>query len=69
MESAVKEPSIYEKQLDEKLSELESCQKQNALDSCLKCANLMGCELRKDYVDAVYQSMNGGTNGEFDFDG
>ena len=67
MEGAVKEQNIYE--LDSKLVELESCQSQNALDSCLKCANLIGCELRKSYVDAVYQSMNDGESGYFDFDG
>ena len=67
MEGAVKEQNIYE--LDSKIVELESCQKQNAVDSCLKCANLIGCELRKSYVDAVYQSMNDGESGYFDFDG
>ena len=67
MEGAVKEQNIYE--LDSKIVELESCQNQNAVDSCLKCANLIGCELRKSYVDAVYQSMNDGESGYFDFDG
>lgn len=67
MDSALKEQNICE--LDSKLAELESCQKQNAVDSCLKCANLIGCELRKSYVDAVYKSMNDGESGYFDFDG
>lgn len=69
METTAKEQNIYEKQLDSKLAELQSCQSQKGVDSCLKCANLIGCELRNGYVDAVYQSMNGGSSGEFDFDG
>lgn len=67
--AAVKEPNIYEKQLDSKLVELESCQSEKGVDSCLKCEKIIGCELRNSYVDAVYQSMNGGESGHFDFDG
>ena len=66
---ATQEQNIYEKQLDSKLLELQSCQNEKGIDSCLKCANLIGCELRNGYVDAVYQSMNGGNSGAFDFDG
>lgn len=57
-----------EEQLDSKLVELETCQSEKGVDSCLKCENIIGCELRKEYVDAVYQSMNGGQDGYFDFD-
>lgn len=60
---------VYEKQLDSKLQELESCQSEKSIDSCLKCEKIIGCELRNSYVDAVYASMNGGTSGAFDFDG
>lgn len=59
----------FEKELDNKLGELSACQQNKGVDSCLKCANLIGCELRNSYVDAVYQSMNSGSSGEFDFDG
>ena len=69
MESTLKEQNSYEKQLDFKLTELQSCQNEKNVDSCLKCDKLIGCELRISYVDAVYQSMNGGASGEFDFDG
>lgn len=59
----------FEKELNKKLGELQQCQQNSGVDSCLKCANLIGCEMRNGYVDAVYQSMNGGTSGAFDFDG
>ncbi len=58
-----------EKALDAKLAELEACQGEKQVDSCLKCESVIGCETRKKYVDAVYESMNGGKGGDFDFDG
>lgn len=60
--------NIYEEELDKKLDELKSCQSQNNVDSCLKCLKLIGCEIRKSYVDSVYNSMNNGKGGFFNFE-
>ena len=53
--------------LQQKKSELEACQKEHQTDSCLKCEKLLTCELREAYVKAVYDSMNKGTGGGFEF--
>ncbi len=47
--------------------ELEACQKEQKLDSCLKCDKLLKCEIRDAYVHAVYNSMNKGAGGGFEF--
>lgn len=59
----------FNEELDKKLQELSECQSSKNIDSCLKCDKLIGCETRKNYVDAVYKSMNSGSSGDFDFDG
>lgn len=61
--------SDFDKELDIKLKELNECQQNNNVDSCLKCDKIIECEMRNSYVEAVYKSMNSGSNGEFDFDG
>jgi len=53
--------------LQQKKSELEACQKEQQVSSCLKCEKLLSCELRETYVKAVYDSMNKGTGGGFEF--
>ena len=65
---------MSEKVLDEwaialrkKKTELETCQKEHGVDSCMKCEKLLECELREAYVKAVYDSMNKGTGGGFEF--
>lgn len=59
----------FEKELDKKLGELSACQQNMGVESCMGCDEIIGCEIRAKYVDAVYQSMNGGSSGTFDFDG
>lgn len=52
----------------EKLKELQECQDNNSLDSCMKCDLFLKCDLRKDYVLATHQSMNEDMKqGGFDF--
>lgn len=53
--------------LEEKLQELEECQVKNNLKSCFDCEQLLECKLRKEYVQAVYSSMNKGSTGGFEF--
>ncbi len=57
----------WEENLVEKLQEIQNCQKQSEIDSCLKCKKILECDLRKQYVSAVYSSMNKGSNGGFEF--
>ena len=53
--------------LDAKLVELQACQKEHNLNSCLKCEQVLECALRQSYVKAVYESMNKGAGGGFEF--
>jgi hypothetical protein len=46
---------------------LEKCQQEHGVHSCLKCEKLLACEIRDAYVKAVYDSMNKGTGGGFEF--
>ncbi len=57
----------WDKKLDIKLEELKSCQVSNNLKSCNPCEKFFDCELRKKYVIAVYESMNKGSGGGFEF--
>lgn len=58
---------IYTKALNEKSTLLQQCQQNKSLKSCLKCENLIGCNVRNAYVEAVYKSMSKGAQGDFDF--
>ena len=57
-----------EETLDLKIKELQECQANNSLDSCMKCDKFLKCESRKEYVLSAYQSMNEDMKqGGFDF--
>lgn len=57
-----------EQEFVEKLKELQECQTNNCLDSCMKCDMFLKCDLRKEYVLSAYQSMNEDMKqGGFDF--
>ena len=62
-----KEKDKFELYLDEMLIKLQSCQKDRAVQSCSKCEQFFGCELRDEYVKAVYNSMSKGDTGGFEF--
>ncbi|MEA3353088.1 MAG: hypothetical protein U9Q33_04635 [Campylobacterota bacterium] len=53
--------------LDAKIKQLKECQVQNNIDSCLKCDKVLNCEVREKYVVSVYESMNKGSGGGFEF--
>jgi hypothetical protein len=53
--------------LVQKKSELETCQLENQVNSCLKCDKLLDCTLRDAYIKAVYDSMSKGAGGGFEF--
>ena len=57
----------WELKLDKELSNLKTCQESHNLKSCMQCNHFFECELRKKYVIAVYESMNKGSGGGFEF--
>ena len=57
----------WELALEEKLKELKECQEKMNINSCFKCKKILECTLRKEYVNAVYESMNKGQGGGFEF--
>ena len=67
MSEEKKELDQYELHLEEMLEKLRKCQKEKALQTCSACEVFLECELRKEYVDAVYNSMSKGATGGFEF--
>jgi hypothetical protein len=65
--SNIEELDQYEKNLEEKLEILKKCQQKHQVSSCMDCKKIIGCEIRKSYVEAVYLSMNKGKGGGFEF--
>lgn len=61
------EKDRYAQCLEEEVSKLQACQKEKGLESCSVCSEVMECTIRKTYIQAVYQSMNKGQGGGFDF--
>ena len=63
------EPMLDEWQiaLKQKKSELEACQSQQQVKSCMSCEKLLDCEVRDTYIKAVYDSMSKGAGGGFEF--
>ncbi len=57
----------FEKHLDDKLAVLQLCQKKRNIESCSKCESFIGCNIRLDYVNSVYNSMSKGQSGGFEF--
>ncbi|MEA3383253.1 MAG: hypothetical protein U9Q20_01065 [Campylobacterota bacterium] len=53
--------------LDEQLEILNNCQLNNNIDSCLKCSQVLNCQIRDNYIKSVYESMNKGSGGGFEF--
>jgi hypothetical protein len=58
---------IWQKRLDEQKLKLQECQKSMGVTSCLGCQKIFDCEIREHYVKAVYESMNKGEGGGFEF--
>jgi len=52
---------------DEKKTKLLTCQKERNLTSCFPCEQVIGCQIRQEYVRAVYESMGKGSKGGFEF--
>ena len=46
---------------------LTKCQDSKKLKSCFVCEDLISCDIRLNYVKAVYHSMSKGQVGGFEF--
>ena len=57
----------WEQALDEPLKQLQQCQLDKNIDSCFKCDKILNCNIREEYIKAVYTSMNKGKGGGFEF--
>ncbi len=57
----------WELKLEGKLKELQACQEEKGMNDCLTCEKTFDCEIRKEYVRAVYESMSKGAGGGFEF--
>jgi hypothetical protein len=57
----------WELKLEDMIVVLKNCQESKTLKSCSSCALFFECELRKKYVLCVYESMNKGSTGGFEF--
>jgi len=66
MSEKAKEESL-ERELRDRMEEIERCQRDRGLESCLPCPTVLECDIRKRYVDSVYTSMNRGESGGFEF--
>jgi hypothetical protein len=57
----------FDIKLDETKITLEACQEQHSLKSCSLCEHYLACDTRRNYVQAVYDSMSKGETGGFEF--
>ncbi len=68
MEDLDKTNEIYEQKLDEALVLLKACQVNKNIKSCFgECDNFLDCKTRETYIASVYNSMNKGVVGGFEF--
>jgi len=53
--------------LDAEIVIVKQCQIQHNIDSCMKCEKILDCQVRDKYIKIVYESMNKGSGGGFEF--
>lgn len=51
----------------QKKEDLEHCQKEKHLKSCMPCDKLLDCVVRDAYIKSLYDSMSKGAGGGFEF--
>ena len=57
----------YKEKLNQAKKDLINCQENLQLKSCFDCEKIFDCEIRKKYINAVYNSMSKGQSGGFEF--
>jgi len=62
-----REKDKFELHLDEMIKKVQSCQEEKKHESCSICEFYLDCQLRDEYVKAVYNSMSKGDTGGFEF--
>jgi hypothetical protein len=67
MSETPKALDTWERKLEEQIKLLQQCQNQKSLQGCEACELFFECDTRKSYVVAVYESMNKGSGGGFEF--
>ena len=67
MQETLNQKDKWQVQLDAEIVILKQCQMNNNLDSCIKCEKLLSCDTRDKYIKIVYESMNKGSGGGFEF--
>ncbi len=67
MQETAKPRDKFELFLDEMLIKLHSCQEEKNHKTCSVCEHYFDCDLRHEYVKAVYNSMSKGDTGGFEF--
>ncbi len=67
MDNPEKTLDEWDLKLEEQLQILKQCQKEKNFTGCEECELFFECEIRKTYVVAVYESMNKGSSGGFEF--
>jgi len=53
--------------LDAEIFIVKQCQINKNIHSCLKCDQILNCDIRDKYIKIVYESMNKGSGGGFEF--
>jgi hypothetical protein len=67
METTNNQLDKWEVALLQEKQKVQACQQEQNLKSCTPCEKFFECEIRKEYVKAVYESMNKGSGGGFEF--
>ena len=67
MSNSQKAPDEWEQKLEVQLQVLKQCQEDKNLAGCETCESFFDCNIRKLYVVSVYESMNKGSSGGFEF--
>lgn len=57
----------WEEALEVHITILQNCQDEKSLNSCMQCQDILECLTRKEYIRSVYESMNKGSGGGFEF--
>lgn len=57
----------FERRVDGEIDRLRACQREHTVSTCSACEHFVGCETRRAYVQAVYDSMSKGETGGFEF--
>ena len=60
-------PDSFEEISNIKSQEVKECQNSKNLETCNDCEKLLDCNTRDEYVKAIYNNMNKGKVGGFEF--